>query len=162
MGNKRHYSWQFLLLLVCITIPLTVQAQSDEAIIQYRQKLMVANGAHMGSIGDILKNKLPYAANPHIVEHARAINLSSKLIADAFKKEITEGKTDAKPEIWKDWDKFTAAAKTLGEESAKLAEVAQSGSMEEVVAQVKKLGDACGNCHKPFRKPKEESYKRQQ
>jgi len=24
---------------------------------------------------------------------------------------------------------------------------------------VKKLSDSCGNCHKPYRKPKEESYK---
>ena len=43
--------------------------------------------------------------------------------------------------------------------TAELAKISQSGNMEAISAQVKKLGDACGACHKPFRKPKEESYK---
>ena len=81
------------------------------------------------------------------------------LIPDAFKKEITAGKTDAKAEIWKEWDKYVAAAEALGQEAAKLADVAQKNDMEAITAQVKKVGDACGTCHKPYRKPKEESYK---
>jgi cytochrome c556 len=135
------------------------QAQSDEASILYRQKLMASNGAHNGAIGDILKNKLAYQSL-HIVNHAKAINLNSALIEEAFKKEITAGKTDAKPDIWKDWGKYVAAAKAMGDESAKLAEVAQAGNMEAIGAQMKKLGETCSNCHKSFRKPKEESYKR--
>ena len=81
------------------------------------------------------------------------------LIASAFRKEITAGKTDAKPEIWQEWDKFQEAVKTLEQESGQLAEVAQGNDMEAIEAQVKKLAGACGNCHKPYRKPKEESYK---
>ena len=162
MTYTRRHVWVLLLVLACLALPFTgAQAQSDEAFVQYRQKLMSANGGHMGAIGDIQKNKLSYQ-KLHIVNHAKAINLDSALIDEAFKKEVTAGKTDAKPDIWKEWDKFTAAAKALGEESGKLAEVAQSGDMEAIGAQVKKLGDACGNCHKPFRKPQEESYKRQQ
>ncbi|RMF87738.1 MAG: cytochrome c [Nitrospinota bacterium] len=149
-----------LIAFTLLLFPLSVQAQSDEAFIIYRQKLMRANGAHMGAIADILKKKLPYT--DHIATHAQGIHLVSKLIADAFKKEITAGKTDAKPEIWQDWEKFTAAADAMGKESARLAEIAQSGDMQAIVAQVKKLGGTCGDCHKPFRKPKEESYKRQQ
>jgi cytochrome c556 len=135
----------------------TVQAQDNEAFIQYRQKVMMSNGANMGAIGDILKNKLPYQS--HITAHAEEIQRMSLLIPDTFKKDIADGKTDAKPEIWKEWDKFTAAANDMGREAAELAKVAQSGNMEAISAQAKKLGDACGACHKPFRKPKEESYK---
>jgi cytochrome c556 len=58
-----------------------------------------------------------------------------------------------------EWDKFTAAADAMGREAAELAKVAQNGNMEAISAQVKKLGEACSNCHKPYRKPKEESYK---
>ena len=147
-------------LVVFVYLILTsgvIQAQEDEAFIQYRQKVMASNGANMGAIGDILKNKLPYQS--HIAVHAEAIQRMSTLIPDAFKKNIATGKTDAKPEIWKEWDKFTEAANTMGLEAAELAKVAQSGSMEAISAQVKKLSDACGNCHKPYRKPKEESYK---
>ena len=153
--------WTLVVLLVCLAVPLAgVQAQSDEAVIQYRQKVMQSNGANMGAIADILKNKLPY--KDHIVTHAKEITLGSTLIAAAFKQKIAEGKTDAKPEIWQDWNKFVAAVDAMEQESTKLAEVAQAGDMDAIAAQVKKLGGACGDCHKPFRKPKEESYKQQQ
>jgi cytochrome c556 len=160
MRRTRPHLWKLLLCVICIALPLTsALAQSDEAFITYRQKVMQSIGANIGAIGATLKNKLPYQDN--IATHAQEIQLASTLIASAFKKEITAGKTDAKPDIWQDWDKFTTAAKHMGEEAGKLAMVAKSGDMAATAAQLKALGKACGNCHKPFRKPKEESYKRQ-
>jgi cytochrome c556 len=150
-----------LVVLICVVFASSVaQAQEDDAFVQYRQKVMSSNGANMGAISDILKNKLPY--QNHILVHAQEIQRMSTLIADAFKKEVTAGKTDAKPEIWKEWDKFTAAADAMGREAAQLATVAQGGNIEAIGAQTKKLGETCGSCHKPYRKPKEESYKTKQ
>lgn len=155
------HSWKALILFICLAFPFaSAQAQSDEAFIKYRQDLMEAIGGNMGAIGDTLKNKLPYQDN--IATHAQGIHLASQLITSAFKKDVSEGATDAKPDIWKEWEKFAAAADKLGQESEKLAQVAASGDMEAIGAQVKTMGKACGNCHKPFRKPKEESYKRSQ
>jgi len=153
-------SWKLVLLsFICLALPLaSAQAQSDEAFIKYRQDLMESIGGNMGAIGDTLKNKLPYKDN--IATHAQGIHLASQLITSAFKKEVSAGPTDAKADIWKDWDKFATAAKNMGQESEKLAQVAKSGDMEAIGAQVKALGKACGTCHKAFRKPKEESYKR--
>ncbi len=146
-------------LSTLLVLPLhAVVAQSDEAFIKYRQKVMSSNGANIGSIGDIVKNKLPYAGN--IAGHARNINTNAKMIAAAFKKKLHQGKTDAKPEIWQKWSEFEDAAKNLQEQSAKLADVASSGDMTAIGAQLKQMGKACGNCHKKFRKKKKESYKR--
>lgn len=145
-------------VLICLVLTSALAwAQEDEAFIQYRQKVMTSISANNGAIGDILKHKLPY--QQHILVHAQEIQRMSTVIAEAFKKEITAGKTDAKPEIWKEWNKFTAAADTMGREAAQLATVAQSGDMDAIGAQAKKLGEACGSCHKPYRKPREESYK---
>lgn len=150
---------KLLVVFVALVVPLaSALAQSDEAVIEYRQKVMQSIGANMGATGEILKEKLPYQA--HIAHHAYQIQSASELITGAFKKQVAEGKTDAKTDIWKDWDKFAAAAKDLQEESGKLAMVAQSGDMAAIAAQVKAVGKACGGCHKPFRKPKEESYKK--
>ena len=131
---------------------------SEENLVAYRQRLMTAHGASMGSIGDVLKFKLDYGSK-HIAIHAKNISEYAKLIPDAFKTEITAGATDAKPEIWKNWDEFTAKAKTLETEAAKLATVAASGEMSAMMPQVKATGDSCRGCHDVYRKPKEESYK---
>jgi cytochrome c556 len=158
MTRVQHNLCGCLAVLICLVFTSTiVQAQEDEAFIQYRQKVMTSISANMGAIGDILKNKLPYQS--HIAVHAQEIQRMSTVIPEAFKKDIAAGKTDAKPEIWKEWDKFVAAANTMGLEAAELVKVAQNGNMEAIGAQVKKLSDTCGNCHKPYRKPKEESYK---
>lgn len=156
----RHFTLTGLLVgMLGLVLMLTgAQAQDDEHFLGYRQKVMQAIGASMGGIGDILKHKLPFAG--HIETHASDISRMSTLIRDAFEKEITEGRTDAKPEVWQDWDKFAAAAEALQEESAKLADVASAGDMAAIGAQMKNLGKACGDCHKPFRKPKEERFKR--
>ncbi len=145
--------------VVSLLLPLSsAMAQDDATYLKYRQKVMAGIGADMGAMATILKGKLPFTDN--IATHAAAIQSASKLIDSAFKKEITEGKTDSKPDIWKDWAKFSDAAKKLGEESGKLAEVAASGDMAAIGAQLKATGKSCGGCHKPFRKPKEERFKR--
>lgn len=129
----------------------------DAAAIGYRQKLMQTNGFHAGSLGAILKGE--WAHKEDAAAHARALAANAQLIVNAFKQQTADVKTDAKPEIWKEFTKFEEKAKGLETESAKLAEVAASGNMAEIGAQMKKVGDACGACHKDFRKPKEQSYK---
>ena len=158
--RRRQLTLMALLIgMLGLVLMLTgAQAQDDEHYLGYRQKVMKSMGASMGAIGDILKHKLPFAS--HIGVHASDISRMSAVIAEAFEKEITEGRTDAKPEVWQDWDKFVTAAETLQEEGAKLANIASAGDMAAIGAQVKNLGKACGDCHKPFRKPKEERFRR--
>lgn len=159
MRRTRLHLWSMLLVVICVALSSTgVLAQDDAAFLQHRQKVMQSLGGHMGAIGAIMKNKLPYQKT--IAVHALSLQMTSRVIEEAFEKEITAGRTDAKPDVWQDWDKFVEAAKNLGEESGKLARVAQSGDMAAIGAQVKAVGKACGGCHKPFRKPKAERFKR--
>lgn len=133
------------------------QAQSaDAAHIGYRQKLMQARGFHAGSLAAILKGEWP---KEDAVAHARALAANAMLTLNAFKQQTADVKTDAKPEIWKEWAEYEKYSKALQTETAKLAEVAAGGNMAEMGAQMKKVGEACGACHKEFRKPKEQSYK---
>ena len=50
--------------------------------------------------------------------------------------------------------------KAFETETAKLAEVAKSGDPAAIGPQLKATGKSCGGCHESFRKPKEESFKR--
>jgi len=134
------------------------RAADDKPFIEYRQKVMSAIGANMGAIADILKNGLPFTGN--IEQHAANMEGSAKLIAPAFEKKTTGGATDAKPDIWTDWSEFQRAVRNYQQAAFELEEAADGGDMAKVGAKMKALGKTCGDCHKAFRKPKEESYKR--
>ncbi len=131
--------------------------EKDAAYIAYRQSVMSIVGTHMGAIGDIMKNGLEVPGA--IAGHAEQMADAAALVAPAFKKELTLGATDAKPEIWSDWAKFEQAIADYEEAARGLAAAASAEDPSGVGPAMKALGKSCGGCHKPFRKPKEESYK---
>lgn len=143
-----------------LATPLLASAQDDKnPTISYRQKVMSSISANIGAISDVLKYMLPHEKN--IQAHAEQMASAAALIPSAFKEEVSEGLTDAKPAVWEEWDEFEEYAGDLESAANKLAEVAASGDTGEIGAQVKKVGDACKQCHEEFRKPEEESYKNQ-
>jgi cytochrome c556 len=158
-------NFRVALAIVAFTLGLAAGAamvaaqDDDQPYIEYRQKLMDGQGASMASISDIMKYKLPYSAK-HFALHAKNISDYAQLIPDAFEKQITAGPTDAKAEIWQNWDDFVAKSKTLADASAKFSQAAEAGGeMASLMPHLKAVGDACKGCHDTYRKPKEESFK---
>jgi cytochrome c556 len=88
----------------------------------------------------------------HIVAHARAAHAVSLMLDDVFPDGTDVGDTRARPEIWQNKAQFAAAVKALQTATGELVSVAESGDLTAVGAQLKKVGQACGGCHKPFRK----------
>lgn len=146
-----------------VTLPAGAQpgAGADEGTLRYRQKVMSAVGADMGAIGDLMKYGLPFPPS-HVAAHARAIAGHAGLASAAFERKAIEGPTDAKPEIWEQPERFREKMEAMKSEAEKLATIADdpASTPAAIGAQVKALGESCGNCHDSFRKPKEESYKR--
>jgi cytochrome c556 len=141
-----------------VIAPLSATAQpSDEGAIKYRQKLMAGVGADMGAIGDVLKYGLPLPG--HVAAHAKLLSERADLVAAAFERKVSAGPTDAKPEIWQKPDEFRTKTQAMKKAADELAKVAAGGDAAAIGRGVKALGDACGDCHESFRKPKEESYK---
>jgi len=134
------------------------QKKMGDPNIGYRQKVMKSQVVNLRGIFDIVKKKVPHTGN--LALHAQNINNNSKMILAAFKQRVVEGPTDAKPDIWENWEEFEKKVMALQQESAKLVKAARSMEKGAFGAQLKKTGKACGNCHKKFRKPKKESYKR--
>ncbi len=132
-------------------------AASEQALIEYRQLLMSAIGSNMGAIGGIMKNQLVRPGA--VANHAQQMADAAKLIGPAFEQKGTAGKTDAKAEIWSDWAKFEQTIADYEKAAANLAAAAKGSDPAAVGLAVRALGESCGGCHDPFRKPKEESYK---
>ena len=159
MNPNQRSLWILSLLTIYFALSLSgTRAQDEAAFVEYRQKLMKGVGGNMGAIGVIVQKGLPYKES--VAGLARQIQMASALVGESFERKIVEGRTDAKSEIWADWDEFLAAAEKMGQEAGKLAEAAKQGEIAVIVAQMKATGATCRGCHKPFRKPKEESYKK--
>lgn len=150
-------------LSLCLVVlagasPASAEADEQDAVrVKYRQSVMSTIGTNMGAIGDILKNRLDLPGA--IANHATQMADAAALIAPAFKTRITEGATDSKPEIWRDWSKFEEAIGAYEQAARDLAAAANGSDPAAVGPAMRALGKSCGGCHKPFRKPKEESYK---
>ena len=94
-----------------------------------------------------------------VANHAGQMAEAAALIAPAFEKSIRDGATDARPEIWTDWAGFEEAIAGYEAAARNLATAASEGNPGQIGSAMRALGKSCGSCHKPFRKPKEESYK---
>lgn len=148
------------LVLAALVVAASPSAmgQSDEQRIQYRQALMSSMGGNMAAISLIVKGRLMHREN--LAEHARQIAGAGGLVKSAFGERLARGRTDALEKIWVDWAGFLEIAEEMTAEGDRLVTVAEGGDLKSIAVQVKSLGKTCGKCHKQFRKPKEESYKK--
>jgi cytochrome c556 len=146
-----------LVLLLGLVPGLGPRAEdTPAAIVKYRQSVMKAMGGSMGALSAIVKGEVSFPE--HAAVHASDIHAISELIPELFPPGSgpDRAKTAAKPEIWRRWAEFQAAAQKVREESAKLVRVAQAHDTAGVKTQFGELGKACSSCHDSFRVRDEE------
>ncbi|HEX5079554.1 MAG TPA: cytochrome c [Geminicoccaceae bacterium] len=152
------------LALVLIAVGSTLAFAADEPanLVKYRQNFMKANSAHLGMIAAVVKGEV--SLTDEIAGNATALAEMGKMLSANLQQLFPEGtamgadaavKTAALPVIWEKWGDFEQIAMRFQEETAKLAEVAQSGDMAAIGQQVGMVGkEACGACHENFREKK--------
>lgn len=132
---------------------VAVVAQDKEAQIKTRRDTMKRQGEDFKAIQDYAKGEGDQANAQKAIDDL--LSLNAKLIdlfppgtgMDAF-----PGKTGAKPDIWKEWDKFKQGPVALRAEEEKLAGAIKSGDKAAVGAQLATTGkNGCGACHTPYR-----------
>ena len=112
-----------------------------------RSDLMKMIGKNTGILGDMAGGKAAYDAAAAEGAKAALIEASAK-IEETFKDQgAADPASEAKPEIWANWDEFLADAKKLGD-AAGAMDVA---SAESIGAGMGALGGACKDCHTDFR-----------
>ncbi|MGF1631469.1 MAG: c-type cytochrome [Kiloniellaceae bacterium] len=128
------------------------------AAVKERQELMKSIGGNTKTVADFLKESKGTAAEAQAA--AAKIGELAMTIPAAFETEATLAEMDAvgknrgKPEIWMDWDGFTAKAKHLEERSAALVAAFEGGDAADIQAAFGEMGkNGCGGCHEDFRGP---------
>lgn len=64
-------------------------------------------------------------------------------------------KTAAKPEIWTQAPRFKAAQDAFAAQAAAFQQAANSGNINAIRAEARKLGGTCKGCHDSFRVPQD-------
>lgn len=151
MVNKLKIGLMGTLLSIGInTIANAAENKTADAI-EYRQAAFEVLAWNFGPMGAMVKGKIPFEAKT-FAERAANVAFLSKMPLEGFIPGSEQGKTDAKPIIWQEWDDFKAKMGQLQEKSAKLAEVAKTATkVEEVANQFGETAKVCKGCHEKYR-----------
>jgi len=139
-------------IAVALLLGLTVatEAQVAPPQIAQRQDLMKSNSAAVRTLLRMLRGTEPWD-QAAAKRAAATINGNSKQIVSLFPAGSgpdSGAKTGARDAIWDNLSDFEAKAKTLEDESAKLA---AAGDDTALKAQIPVVGKACSGCHEVYR-----------
>jgi cytochrome c556 len=136
-----------------IAIPFSAQAQFakvDDAV-KYRQSALTVMATHFGRVGAVVKGERPYDKSA-VEADVAIVEMMSKLPWSAFPQGSDTANSKAKPEIWKEQDKFKAASDKMQSEVGKLSAAGKSGDLNAIKAALGAVGQSCKACHDDFRK----------
>jgi cytochrome c556 len=112
-----------------------------------RSDLMRVVGKNTGILGDMAGGKAAYDAAAAEAAKAALVEAAGQ-IETAFKDQgAADPASEAKPEIWANWEDFLANAKMLGDAAGAM----DVSSAEAIGAGMGALGGACKDCHTEFR-----------
>lgn len=114
--------------------------------VKARQELMATIGANTKTLGEMAGGKIPFDATAAAAAKA-ALAAAAAEIPAKFEPQATDPVTEAKAEIWTNWDDFVAKSEAL----LKAAEAADTSSPETIGAGMGAIGGACKDCHTTYR-----------
>ena len=136
-----------------LAIASAADSKPEDAV-RYRQSVYTVIGWNFKPIGAMMKGEIPFDAAA-VARHAQYVEMMSKTAIEGFPKGSGPDavkNTEAKPEIWTDWNQFETKMTDFQQEAAKLVEVAKGGDQGAIKAQFGKTAETCKACHKEFRK----------
>lgn len=116
--------------------------------IKYRQQTLKEMQQNFKRVADMASGRADFDAKVAETSAARAAELI-KMPWVGFGPGTEGGKAD--PAIWKEQDKFKAAAARGEEEVAKVAAAARTGDLNAIKAAIGAAGASCKACHDKYR-----------
>lgn len=147
----RRLSLALLSAVLLTASGAAIAADAPKGLVEYRQKVMDALGAHAGAIAAMVKGQVSY---DHLAAQADALAATAPMVRDVFPDNsgpLDYQKTDALPAIWDKPEEFKKAVDKFEAAAAAFPAAAKSGDKAKVLAAFKELGGSCGNCHEHFR-----------
>ena len=122
-----------------------------EQTIDYRHSVYHVIAWNVHKLGAAVEGKVPYDKDAFALQAARVAMLAPMLPEGFPEGSYVKGKTEAKPEIWKNRAEFDELMKKLATKSAALAEAAKSGDLAKAKPAFNELTQVCKSCHDTFK-----------
>ena len=135
-----------IILALTLSAGVAYAGKSTDPDAMARQSLMGIVGKNTKILGDIAGGKTAFDAATAEAAKA-ALNDAATKIAATFEPKGTDAESEAKPEIWTNWDDFVTKADALVKASAAL----DATTVEGVQAGMAGVGGACKDCHTKYR-----------
>ncbi|MFO1202363.1 MAG: cytochrome c [Tabrizicola sp.] len=116
-----------------------------------RGELMETIGKNIGVVGGMAGGKADFDAAAAEAAKAALIEATSKIEATFKDQGAADPASEAKPEIWANWDDFLKKAKAANDAATAL----DVSSLDTLKAGMGALGGACKDCHTTYRVMKE-------
>jgi cytochrome c556 len=150
MSLKYKLSTISIAALMFASVAAHAEFKKVEDAVEYRQASLSVMGTHFGRIGAVVKGEQAYD-KAAVENDAAIVEMLSKLPWSAFPAGSNTTDSKAKPEIWKDADKFKSAADKMQAEVVKLSAAAKSGDLAAIKVAFGSTGKSCKACHEDFK-----------
>lgn len=121
-----------------------------EVLVKQRQAAMTLIAKYFGPLGGMAQGKVPF--NAQLVQrNADYLAALSQMPWDGFDPSTASEKSRAKPELFKETQKFKELVDRFQGEVKKLQTAAKSGDEGAIKAQIGAVGKTCGACHDAYR-----------
>jgi len=133
-----------------LATPAMAQFQKPEDAVKYRQSALFVMGQHFSRIGAMANGRVPFDAKAAQDNAAVVLTLSSLPWA-GFGADTEKLSSKAKPEIWRESDKFKVASERMMGEVVKLDAAAKTGNLDAVKKAFGETAATCKACHDAYR-----------
>jgi cytochrome c556 len=134
--------------ITALALGLALMGSSAGADVASRQALMKTFGGAAKTLGGIAGGGAYDAAAAEAAK-AALVDGAAKIAAE-YEENISDATSEAKPEVWTNWEDFLVKAKALGDAAAAL----DVASAESIGAGMGAIGGACKDCHTTYRAAK--------
>ncbi len=132
-------------------VPPSFAHEGAMGVVKERMDGMSAMGKALKSMSEMLKGTVAFDGEVARLNAEVIKSHSGAEMIKLFPKGATQSVSEARPEIWTDWERFSNYAMDLEAAAQILSDRAESEIDEEAF---KRATDTCAACHKSFRQKK--------
>lgn len=122
------------------------EGEAQDPTVKARMELMKSVGAAAKTLGGMAGDKAPFDAAAAEAAKAAMIAAAADIPAK-FEAQASDPVSEAKPEVWTNWDDFVAKGAAL----KAAAEAMDASTLEGVKAGMGAIGGTCKDCHTTYR-----------